>query len=65
MNKRTDRADNGTVKTGKIEDAMSRYSLGRNTMKEIAQKAHAEIRVGRSYLINFTVLDAYFDSITG
>lgn len=49
------------IKTGKIEQACARYSLGRNTMRKVAIEAGAEIKIGKCYLINFTKVDAYMD----
>lgn len=65
MNKRNRQTGNADqIKTGRIEDGMIRYSLGKNTMRQIAKEAGAEIHIGRSYLLNFSKLDDYFDSIT-
>ena len=52
------------MRTGRIEDAMRRYGVGRDTMRKIARAAAAEIRVGRSYLINYSKVDAYMDSLS-
>lgn len=52
------------MKTGRIEQACARYGLGRNTMRTVAKKAEAEIKVGKCYLINFSKVDAYMDSLT-
>ena len=51
------------IKTGKIEQACARYGLGRNTMRKVAGEAGAEIKIGICYLINFSKVDAYMDSL--
>ncbi|MGN0357089.1 MAG: DUF6462 family protein [Blautia sp.] len=52
------------MRTGKIEQACMRYGLGRNTMRKVADDAQAVIRIGKLYLINFSKVDAYMDSIS-
>lgn len=52
------------VKTGRIEQACERYGIGKTSMRQIAADAGAEIKIGKSYLINFTKVDAYMDSIS-
>lgn len=52
------------MRTGRIDDAMRRYGVGRDTMRKIAQAAGAEIKLGRSYLINFQKVDDYLDSLS-
>ena len=52
------------MRTGKIEQACMRYGLGRNTMRKVAEEAEAVIRVGKCYLVNFSKVDAYMDSIS-
>lgn len=52
------------AKTGKIEQACARYGLGRNTMRKVADDADAVIRIGKCYLINFSKVDNYMDSIS-
>lgn len=51
-------------KTGKIDQACARYGLGRNTMRKVAEESGAVVRFGKSYLINFTKVDDYMDSIS-
>ena len=51
------------VKAGRIEQACARYGLGKNTMRKVAGEAGAEIKIGKCYLINFTKVDAYMDSL--
>lgn len=53
------------IKTGKIDDACTRYSVGKNTMRKIAEEANAVVRIGKCYLINFTKVDAYMDTLSG
>lgn len=52
------------MRTGKIEQACMRYGLGKNTMRKVADDAQAVIRIGKCYLINFSKVDAYMDSIS-
>lgn len=66
MRKRT--IENGCVvdaKTGRIDEACARYGVGRNTMRKIAADANAAIKIGKNYLINFSVVDAYMDALSG
>ena len=62
MNKRPE-ADT-SMKCGRLPEACRRYGLGRNAMRSLAQAASAEIKLGRSYLINFEKVDAYMDSLS-
>ena len=52
------------AKTGKLEQACLRYGLGKNSMRRVADDAGAVIKIGKSYLINYTKVDAYMDSIS-
>ena len=52
------------MRTGGIDEACSRYGLGKNYMRKIAEDANAVIRIGRRYLVNFTKVDAYMNSIS-
>lgn len=52
------------MRTGKIEQACMRYGLGKNTMRKVADDAQSVIRIGKCYLINFSKVDAYMDSIS-
>ena len=64
MQKRAMSNENQTeVKAGRIEQACARYGLGKNTMRKVAGEAGAEIKIGKCYLINFTKVDAYMDSL--
>lgn len=53
------------ARTGRIDQACARYGVGRNTMRQIAEQAGAVVRIGRSYLINFQIVDEFMDSISG
>lgn len=53
------------IKTGRVPEAMKRYGLGRNAVRDAAVAAGAVIKLGRSYLINFDRMDAYMDSLSG
>nr|WP_295278317.1 DUF6462 family protein [uncultured Blautia sp.] len=64
MQKRAMSNENHTeVKAGRIEQACARYGLGKNTMRKVAGEAGAEIKIGKCYLINFSKVDAYMDSL--
>lgn len=52
------------TKTGRIEQACARYGVGRSTMRNIAKEAGAEIKIGKCYLINFSKIDSYMDSLS-
>lgn len=52
------------VKCGRINDAMRRYGLGSTSMRQLAKAAHAEIKLGRSYLIDFEKVDEYLESLS-
>lgn len=61
MNERK-KTESDVVVTGRIEEAMKRYGLGRSSIRTLAKNAKAEIKFGRSYLINFKRVDEYLDS---
>ena len=46
-------------------EAQRRYGLGRETMKKAALQAGAVIRIGRAWLVNFSVMDQYMDQLSG
>lgn len=46
------------------KQACERYGIGKTSMRQVAADAGAEIKIGKSYLINFTKVDAYMDSIS-
>lgn len=52
------------IKTGRLEQACIRYSIGHNAMRQVAEDAGAVVRIGKSYLINFAKVDEYLDSIS-
>lgn len=52
------------TKTGKLEQACLRYGLGRNTMRKVADEAGAVVRIGKCYLINYSKVDDYMDSLS-
>ena len=52
------------VKTGGIDEACTRYCLGKATMRKVAESANAVIRIGKRYLINFEKVDRYLNSIS-
>lgn len=53
------------AKTGRLDQACQNYGVGRNTMRQIAKNANAVIRIGRTYLINFSKVDKYMDDLSG
>lgn len=52
------------MRTGRIDDAVKRYGLGRNSMREVGKAAKAEIRIGKAVLYNFRKIDEYMDSLS-
>ncbi|MGN0323617.1 MAG: DUF6462 family protein [Oliverpabstia sp.] len=52
------------MRTGKLEQACMRYGLGKSTMRKVADEAGAVVRIGKCYLVNFSKVDAYMDSIS-
>lgn len=50
--------------TGSVKDACLRYGLGIVNMKKLAAEAHAVVRVGKCYLINFNIVDEYMRKIS-
>lgn len=50
--------------TGRIDDAIKRYGLGRNSMREVGKAAKAEIRIGKAVLYNFRRIDDYLDQLS-
>lgn len=49
------------VKTGTINQAKTRYNIGRDSVMELAENARAIVHIGRRVLINFPKLDQYID----
>lgn len=52
------------IKCGRINDAMRRYGIGSGAMRQLAKAARAEIKLGRSYLIDFEKVDAYLETLS-
>lgn len=52
------------MKSGPIATACMRYGVGKDTMRQIAEDANAVIRIGKLFLVNFTKVDLYMDSIS-
>ncbi len=50
---------------GTIDEARRRYSLGANTVRNLAQQAGAIVKIGRSVRVNFRILDEYLDALSG
>ena len=50
-------------KTGRIDQACERYGVGRSTMRRIAEESGAVVRVGRTYLINYSKVDQYISIV--
>lgn len=44
-------------------DAMSRYSLGRSKVREIAEKCGAVVHIDRAFRIDQSIMDAYIDNL--
>ena len=58
------RGDLGSMKTGGLDEARARYGLGKASMRKVAEDAHAVIRIGNRYLVNFEKVDLYMNSIS-
>lgn len=56
--------DSETPKTGSVDQACARYGLGKASMRRVAEDAAAVIRIGKRYLINYTLVDRYMDSLS-
>lgn len=58
---------NNTIesKLGTIDEAVARYRIGRCSVRKLAEEIGAVVRIGRSYRVNFTIMDKYFDEISG
>lgn len=52
------------VKLMDIDSSCARYSCGKTTMRAMAAKANAVVRIGRLWRCNVDVMDAYFDKTT-
>lgn len=65
MRLREERDYNACQKSGRINQACMRYGVGKTDMRNIAKEAGAEIKIGKCYLINFSKVDAYIDSLSG
>lgn len=66
MNQRNLKNENfENMKSGRIDAACLRYGLGRNTMRAVASDAGAVVRIGKIYLINYSIVDSYLDSLSG
>lgn len=52
------------AKTGSVEAAAARYGLGVHSIRKVAEEAGAIVKIGRRVLVNFTVMDAYIDSLS-
>ena len=48
-------------KYGRLLDAMQRYSLGKTTMRKLAENAGAIRKVGGCVLYDYTRIDNYID----
>ena len=59
----TKREDPG-VKAGKVDQAALRYGIGTATMRKLAEEAHAVVRIGKLYLVNYSIVDAYIDKLS-
>ena len=51
------------VKTGRMPEAQQRYSIGRETVRKIADAAGATIRINGITLYDFGKIDAYLEGL--
>ena len=56
--------DEKEIKTGGLPEACARYGMGKASMRKVAEDAGAVIRIGKRYLVNFSRVDLYMDSIS-
>ncbi|MCC8130081.1 MAG: DUF6462 family protein [Clostridiales bacterium] len=56
---------NPAPKLLKRQQAEERYSMSWNTLLKAAQDAGAIVRYGRSVFFNATLMDKYFDGLSG
>ncbi len=56
---------NATPKLLKRQQAEERYNMSWNTLLKAAADAGAIVRYGRSVFFNATIMDKYFDSLSG
>lgn len=47
-----------------IKEACSRANVGASTMRRIAEEAHAVIKIGRLYRINWQKIEAYLENLS-
>ena len=64
MNTRTRQSGEG-IRTGRIQEAMQRYCLGRETMRKTAAAAGATIKIGKAVLYDFQKIDRYMENLAG
>ena len=64
MNQRSAVNDVTRMRTGRIDDAVKRYGIGRNSMMQLARDAKAVIRVGKCVLLNFQRIDDYMEQLS-
>jgi len=53
------------IRMARVEEAAKRYSVGKMTMRTLAEEAGAVCRVGKVVLINLKKMDSYFDAMSG
>ncbi|MCD8119426.1 MAG: DUF6462 family protein [Lachnospiraceae bacterium] len=57
--------ENPAPKLLKRQQAEARYNMSWNTLLKAAGEAGALVRYGRSVFFNATIMDRYFDSLSG
>ena len=65
MNALKNREYNPDAKSGRLPAACQRYGLGRSSLRMEAEKAGAIIKVGRSILVDYELMDKYFRNLAG
>ena len=56
---------NPEVRTGRIQEAQKRYSLGRDTVRSVAKECGAVIKIGKICLYDFQRMDEYLSALAG
>lgn len=64
MNKRTKEENSTPIFSGDVKDAQARYGLGYNSIRALAEKSGAIIKVGTRVIYNFNKIDAYLSENT-
>lgn len=48
---------------GRVDDVVSRYSIGKSTARKIGQEAGAVVKIGRAALYDYQKIDKYLEQL--